>query len=92
MRQTVAKILRKIRRHKLVVRKLNIVRALRPRVKPISDRKRRKMMGIKLPSIIRVGKIYRNDPCPCGSGAKVKHCCVENLVPKYKEKYMQPSY
>ena len=21
-------------------------------------------------------KIYRNDPCPCGSGKKYKHCCM----------------
>ena len=20
-------------------------------------------------------KVYRNDPCPCGSGKKAKHCC-----------------
>jgi hypothetical protein len=20
-------------------------------------------------------KRYRNDPCPCGSGGKYKHCC-----------------
>jgi len=24
---------------------------------------------------IHVKKIGRNDPCPCGSGLKVKHCC-----------------
>ena len=23
----------------------------------------------------RIGKIGRNDPCPCGSGKKYKHCC-----------------
>lgn len=22
------------------------------------------------------GKISRNDPCPCGSGKKFKHCCI----------------
>ena len=22
-------------------------------------------------------KIGRNDPCPCGSGKKYKHCCVD---------------
>lgn len=26
-------------------------------------------------------KIGRNDPCPCGSGKKYKHCCIDN-VPK----------
>ena len=24
------------------------------------------------------GKISRNDPCPCGSGKKYKHCCLNN--------------
>jgi len=23
--------------------------------------------------------VRRNDPCPCGSGKKVKSCCVEHL-------------
>jgi preprotein translocase subunit SecA len=28
------------------------------------------------PQPVRVGeKIGRNDPCPCGSGKKYKHCC-----------------
>ncbi|HOE15496.1 MAG TPA: SEC-C metal-binding domain-containing protein [Candidatus Paceibacterota bacterium] len=22
---------------------------------------------------------YDNDPCPCGSGKKYKHCCGKNL-------------
>lgn len=31
----------------------------------------------KPPSIQRVAaKIGRNDPCPCGSGRKYKHCCL----------------
>lgn len=24
-------------------------------------------------------KIGRNDPCPCGSGKKIKHCCIDKL-------------
>ena len=24
-------------------------------------------------------KIGRNDPCPCGSGLKYKHCCGKNV-------------
>lgn len=24
-------------------------------------------------------KIGRNDPCPCGSGKKLKHCCIDKL-------------
>jgi len=26
-------------------------------------------------SVVSVKKIGRNDPCPCGSGKKYKHCC-----------------
>ena len=26
-------------------------------------------------------KIGRNDPCPCGSGKKYKHCCLNRPVP-----------
>jgi hypothetical protein len=26
-------------------------------------------------------KIGRNDPCPCGSGKKYKHCCLPSFVP-----------
>lgn len=28
----------------------------------------------------RVGKVGRNDPCPCGSGLKFKKCCVGKPV------------
>ena len=28
----------------------------------------------KMPSI----KVGRNDPCPCGSGRKYKHCCINS--------------
>lgn len=23
-------------------------------------------------------KVHRNDPCPCGSGKKYKHCCLDS--------------
>lgn len=26
-------------------------------------------------------KVYRNDPCPCGSGKKYKRCCGKNVFP-----------
>lgn len=33
----------------------------------------------KSSTTIRVGKkVGRNDPCPCGSGKKYKHCCGKN--------------
>jgi len=35
-----------------------------------------------------MGKIGRNDPCPCGSGKKYKKCCL-NLSPQEKEKIIQ---
>ncbi|HVG94797.1 MAG TPA: SEC-C metal-binding domain-containing protein [Planctomycetota bacterium] len=32
----------------------------------------------KTPTLVRPGpKIGRNDPCPCGSGKKYKHCCLK---------------
>ena len=24
-------------------------------------------------------KVGRNDPCPCGSGAKFKNCCIDKV-------------
>lgn len=27
------------------------------------------------PSPLRINKIERNKPCPCGSGKKAKYCC-----------------
>ena len=33
----------------------------------------------KLQPIVVDEKIGRNDPCPCGSGKKYKHCCGRNL-------------
>ena len=32
----------------------------------------------KKPVERKVEKIGRNDPCPCGSGKKYKHCCGKN--------------
>ena len=29
-------------------------------------------------TIVKGSKIGRNDPCPCGSGKKYKHCCGRN--------------
>ena len=36
------------------------------------------IMPIKTRTIIREydKKVGRNDPCPCGSGKKYKHCCL----------------
>ncbi len=35
-----------------------------------------------------MGKIGRNDPCPCGSGKKYKKCCL-NFGDEEKEKIIQ---
>ncbi|MGI6076317.1 MAG: preprotein translocase subunit SecA [Pyramidobacter sp.] len=35
--------------------------------------------GGERPQPVRVKKIGRNDPCPCGSGKKYKNCCGRNL-------------
>ena len=29
-------------------------------------------------TVVKGPKIGRNDPCPCGSGKKYKHCCGRN--------------
>ena len=35
--------------------------------------------GDERPQPVRRGqKVGRNDPCPCGSGKKYKHCCGRN--------------
>jgi preprotein translocase subunit SecA len=32
----------------------------------------------KLEPIRKTVRVGRNDPCPCGSGKKYKHCCGKN--------------
>ncbi len=34
----------------------------------------------KKPKTREVKKVYPNDPCPCGSGKKYKHCCMNKIV------------
>ena len=34
---------------------------------------------------VRVTKVGRNDPCPCGSGLKYKKCCGRNEAPTSKD-------
>ena len=31
--------------------------------------------AVKQPTLRKEGKVYPNDPCPCGSGKKYKQCC-----------------
>jgi len=37
------------------------------------------------PTLYRKSKLGRNDPCPCGSGKKVKNCCGVNSEYGYKK-------
>jgi len=32
-------------------------------------------------------RVGRNDPCPCGSGKKYKHCCWKKRLPLSKRKF-----
>ena len=42
----------------------------------LSDEKRKEIAKeYRTSSIVRVEKIGRNEPCPCGSGKKYKKCC-----------------
>jgi preprotein translocase subunit SecA len=34
--------------------------------------------GRKRQPIRKAERVGRNDPCPCGSGKKYKHCCGSN--------------
>lgn len=38
------------------------------------------------------GAVGRNDPCPCGSGKKHKHCCLANPMRKRSDLVLQKSY
>jgi uncharacterized protein YchJ len=44
---------------------------------PVEDVKFMKPMNLELTrNQRRIGKVGRNDPCPCGSGQKFKRCCM----------------
>jgi len=45
--------------------------APRPVVPPVAGSNRRQKQPLKAGG----KKVGRNDPCPCGSGKKYKHCC-----------------
>ena len=42
------------------------------------ERKRIICRTEKSGTVVKGPKIGRNDPCPCGSGKKYKHCCGKN--------------
>lgn len=34
----------------------------------------------------KAAKPGRNEPCPCGSGKKAKHCCLDAFMPEYRRR------
>lgn len=46
----------------------------------LSDAKRNAITKVykKTKTVVNNSKTGRNDPCPCGSGKKYKHCCGKN--------------
>ena len=45
-------------------------------ISPIQRQFSNKIKGLRKTDTIRTGsKPNNNDPCPCGSGRKYKHCC-----------------
>lgn len=52
-----------------------------PQWEAIFDENTRKALYLeqkKSGTIVKPHKVGRNDPCPCGSGKKYKHCCGKN--------------
>lgn len=48
-------------------------------VQAMPEEERRHMMPMRLPATIQQkirGRVSRNEPCPCASGKKFKHCCL----------------
>lgn len=48
-------------------------------VETMSEQERRFMREMVIPPNAkqeRLGRVGRNEPCPCGSGKKFKHCCL----------------
>jgi methionyl aminopeptidase len=49
-------------------------------------------MKKKITAILNTAKIGRNQPCPCGSGLKYKHCCINkkpeiDIKQEYKQRF-----
>ncbi len=49
--------------------------APRPEPSPMAQLASGGDTGSKMPMRVKGKKIGRNEPCPCGSGKKYKHCC-----------------
>ena len=52
-----------------------------PQREKIFDADKRKALYLeqkKSGTVVKGHKVGRNDPCPCGSGKKYKHCCGRN--------------
>lgn len=50
-----------------------------------------KLLRMKTKPFIKdeVLKLSRNDKCPCQSGKKFKHCCLEEALAQDKERYVE---
>ena len=48
------------------------------KIYPENERKALYLEAKKMNTIVKPKKVGRNDPCPCGSGKKYKHCCGKN--------------
>jgi uncharacterized protein YecA (UPF0149 family) len=46
------------------------------RMDPIDQQYMKPMEYDPTPEQRAIGKVRRNDPCPCGSGKKFKRCCL----------------
>ena len=56
---------------------VNIVRK-EENVSPMASARVNSQSGDHVPTRVTAKKVGRNDPCPCGSGKKYKHCCGRN--------------
>ena len=60
------------------LKELRATKAARPATKPLPQNKPNYLPTSKGPYVRPEPKIGRNEPCPCNSGRKYKHCCPRN--------------
>jgi preprotein translocase subunit SecA len=82
MKEEVVKFIYKVRLKK--EESQGVLQARRERPAPIVSSQTKKSTFIKRKGLEeeegrKKKKIGRNDPCPCGSGLKYKHCCGKNI-------------
>ncbi len=57
-------------KHDVVAGMFHVTVKKQPAVSPL-----RPVAAPRPAAAVTAGKVGRNDPCPCGSGKKYKHCC-----------------